>query len=107
MADEPTFNPNFALHQRIINGKSCHVSPADVKSAWRNQLHHRARTDFEGNRLLAAGYGHTGRLVEMIALDAGEHRDRLGNPLKVIYHANWATKKFVQEIGLPASMAEQ
>ena len=39
-------------------------------------------------------------MIEMVAYDAGAYQDKGGNPLRIIYHANYATEKFLREFGL-------
>ncbi|OZG59020.1 hypothetical protein BLEM_2260 [Bifidobacterium lemurum] len=98
-------SPNFALHQRLIEGRAHHLDPKHARHAWRNQFYSQLRQDDE-EKLIAVGYNPEGKLVEMIALDVSSSKDAGGNPLRVLYHVNWATKKFLQELGLPSYMAE-
>ncbi|KAB8289234.1 hypothetical protein DSM100688_0314 [Bifidobacterium ramosum] len=97
MAD---ISPNYALHCRTIDGNGRHLSPEDVSYAWRNQLFHQNRPSTDPLQITALGCDPSGRMIEMVAYDAGAYQDRHGHPLRVLYHANQATTKFLHEFGL-------
>ncbi|WP_169172624.1 hypothetical protein [Bifidobacterium oedipodis] len=51
-------------------------------------------------QIIAAGYTADGIMMEMIAQDAKPYTDAQGNPLRVLFHAMPATKKFLRELGI-------
>lgn len=93
------FNPNYALHHRLIDGAGRHLDPEDVSYAWAHTLRNWFRGPTDPRQLAAVGFAPDGTMIEMVAYDAGMYQDKGGNPLRVIYHANSATDKFLHEMG--------
>ncbi|MCH9274833.1 hypothetical protein JS533_000820 [Bifidobacterium amazonense] len=90
-------NPNFALHQRTIIGPSAHVDPQSAATAWKQRFSFRYRLGTDPLQIAAMGCDDEGRIIEMVAYDAGAYKDRGGNPLRVIFHANYMTDKFMKD----------
>lgn len=65
----------------------------DLRSAWIHVWKYMTRPATDPPETMAIGYDPKGRLVEMIAFDAG-------NGSMIMYHANNAQKKFLRELGL-------
>lgn len=107
MVDGTAVGQHFALHRRLIEGRARHVRPEDVVAAWRGQFGAMHRRSGRYPSIIAVGYSPQGRLIEMIAQDASAYSDEDGTPLRVLFHANYATGRFLRELGISAKMAER
>lgn len=100
MSDSVLHNPNYALHHRLIDDDVRHITPEEASFAWSNQMFRRPRPRTDPLQIAALGHDSHGTMIEMVAYDAGAYADRNGNPLRVLYHANYVTTRFLKEFGL-------
>lgn len=76
-----------------VTARHPQFSAGDLRSAWIHAWKYMTRLGTDPPQTMAIGYDPKGRLVEMIAFDAGNGR-------MIMYHANNAQKKFLRELGL-------